>query len=693
MATPNDEIQTDIELQKLQFDKLFKLFAAEDPYRSVAAEREKIIAEYINKLNLLKINATKLGLIKQYENQFYHLQYKYLCYSYLNLDGVNPDNLYKGKARFTNNNGLRDKIIDNYNANYNPLNMHIMGEGPETEKDVVRFFENVLFNSRLADNYPKDILVAGELTPDPTTSFFPYFQKELNITDNGHVVVTHLNDLNCLSQNGSIKHYELNISFDGKKKSIFIHQMIKFPDHGLPQLQECDILALLEIFQQTKNTGLVMHCRAGLGRTGMLELAYIAFNNPDQYFNGDGSVNYGSFYNCLDLLRKTVRPRIIQSIAQGMNAIEISQQLIRLYLTLKKAHIQTQQQSYQGDINAINQLLQYYQTVEPAFDVAEIRETDFIEWSSKIIQSDKVAEREKSIVKKEIEMRNNIQSILARSQFIAQLDQLAKQDISLAMRILCNNQLRRYLGMDRCLDILIYHRNSDELFRHLYIRNLYQNLMTAYAMKNAVNAKLCLTNDNIRGLIDRGIVLEKYISDPQFFALLTLSHMKRISDQFDFIAKFTDCSEVCSIEILKKAEEFYHSDQLTGIERERLKKFLLVQHGIKQLIKEKGQKNVFVTSIIFEENSIILNTMIQINNYTTRNEQIKLSMIALAEKATAHQQSCNAKEDHKEDTQIIVNRSDRAHRHHLNLMQRNASRSSDTAPDQIQPNNKPGMGK
>lgn len=694
MVTPNEEIQTEIELQKLQFDKLFNSFAAENPYRSSASVRENTLVDYLNKLNTLKKNATQLGILNKYENQFYKLQYQYLCYSYASMDGINPDNLYKGKARFYNNSGYIDKMIENYNANYNPACMHIMSEGPETEKDVVRFFENVLFNPRLAEYIPQDILVAGELTPDPSASFFPYFQKELDIADNGHVVKTNINDLNPVNQIGSITHYELNIIFNGKKKTINVHQMNKFPDHGLLQLQECDLLALLEIFQQTKATGLVMHCRAGLGRTGLLELVYLAFNNPDQYFNVDGSVNYGAFYHCLESLRKNVRPRIVQSIAQGMNAIEISQQLIRLYLTLKRAHEQSQQQSYQGDPNAIAQLLNYYLTGKPAFEVAEVRESDFMAWSSKIIQSDNVSEQDKCIVKKEIDFKNGIKPLFIGPQFIDQLDRMARQEVSLAIKILCDSHLTKLLSMNRCLDILIYHQGSPELFQHVYLRKCYSHLFTAYAMRNVANAKQCLTNDNIRGFINHTVVLKKYLSDPRFFSSLTFAHLKQISGQIDFMTRFTDCSDVASAEVLRKSEEFYRSDQLTEAERERLKRFLVVQYGVNQIIKEKGQKSVIVAAINFEENNVVLDIVIQINNYTSRNERIILSMAELEKKATAYQQLLKSQTDKKEGAPTLLNRSDRAHQHHLNLMQRQPSNKANdqTADESKQLNSNPTMG-
>ncbi len=693
MAKPNEQIQDEIDRQKKAFALTFLSFSQEDPYTK---QRTSVLTEYKSKLISLRKQANELGILPQYAKQLDELQYKYECNTHHILENIDPNNLYQGKARFNNNSGFKDKIIEHYNANYNPVSAHVLAEGPETESDAVRFFENLLFNPRFGQQMPTDILVAGELTHHSSDSFFPYFKHPINYSRDGHVVKTTITDLNPDGQLSGISHYEINIQFDGKQKTIRVHHINKFPDHDLPQLEPLDYLALLEMFQNSRATGLITHCRAGLGRTGMMELAYLSFINRDKFFNKDGTVNYAAFTDELVTMRTHVRPRIVQGIKQGMKAIEIGQKLIQLYLTLKSAHEELQQKSYLGDKHAFDKLLNYYQTGKPAFEYPKVRENDFIAWSGKIIASEKISENSKQALHKEIEFRNQIKLILDNPHPQDHLEKLSQQDSANAIRILCDSQLSERLGMDKCIGIIFHFQNQRELFFHHQVKQDYLIALTTYALRNVTNAKQCLMSDNLREMIDKRAILSKYISEPQFYASMSLEQLRRVSGNFDFLARFTDCTQAVSPDVLKKAEEFYSSGQLTAPETESVKRFLTLQYAIKQVLNEKGSQSAFVTAINFEGNNVNLLISIRVNNYTENHLKMQLSHAELEKRANAYRQLPAPPMVQNVASQATSNRHELRHQQHLLMMQKRAasatSRNTENADhDQEKLKNRPGI--
>lgn len=175
-------------------------------------------------------------------------------------------------------------------------------------------------------------------------------------------------------QGAQIDVYE-STNYAGEKTNILHFR--DWPDFGVADFCAESVQLLLAEHLQAFETGklLGMHCSAGLGRTGVLELAYTLFDDYETFFPRAGAVEIEKITQKLGELR-VERPGLVQKGAQFRAALLLAQQFKFISLQKDFPHYpltdgESERVSYQEKLTKIESDFQVFtQNAETQLDNA-----------------------------------------------------------------------------------------------------------------------------------------------------------------------------------------------------------------------------------------------------------------------------------------------------------------------------------
>lgn len=275
-----------------------------------------------------------LNIIESYKNA------KFKNASEMEIDD-NEKMLLAKKPRFDNNVGIIDNQFPEYNMNsitYSNGRNHFIGEGPAWKPDNKNRNQALRYFQAIASSNVDHVIVAGSPYDRERSGFLDYFGPSppaavVNFPDSpGFKLSSTPNPEN--KQEDFIKKYNLELTVqvvnkygqpEMLTKKFEIQHITDWPDFGIPKFSDNDIRILLANKDTSQN--LAIHCGAGKGRTGALELAYYLFDNQNEVFSQGGYLpDIKVVEKYLDQLR-SIRPGLIQDSNQLQVAIELAAQM------------------------------------------------------------------------------------------------------------------------------------------------------------------------------------------------------------------------------------------------------------------------------------------------------------------------------------------------------------------------------
>lgn len=194
----------------------------------------------------------------------------------------------------------------------------------ESSAAIIRFLDNTVFHP---DEPIQRVIVAGD--PHEGAGFEDYFTSARSYAPQYTV---HLEAGRPPSPHHHIAHWKLKVeklpgSTGGEVRDLEVFQLTQMPDFGVPVLTEADLLLLQRIFVELPQTRTNIHCAAGLGRTGLLSLAWTLWRDfgelmalPDAHQRSEWVLER------LSRLRK-VRPGVVQTLPQLREAVRLANTL------------------------------------------------------------------------------------------------------------------------------------------------------------------------------------------------------------------------------------------------------------------------------------------------------------------------------------------------------------------------------
>lgn len=239
---------------------------------------------------------------------------------------------YTKDRRYSNLIWNQEDQFPDYNANLfvHAKSSHILmgGAAQYDQLHIKRFFE-LLGDAEVG---MKDIIAAGNPLDGRNTyghgrGFLDYFNPEnKNVSpDRWNIAVIGRVDSKLVSECGQIKTYEVTVEpHENDAYTIKVHNIPNFGDFKTVAFTVEEIERLLEIHMSSDVLGI--HCSAGLGRTGVLELAFQLFAREETFYQ-DGKPNIPAIINRLGEMRK-IRPGLVQTSDQLRMAIVLGRQLV-----------------------------------------------------------------------------------------------------------------------------------------------------------------------------------------------------------------------------------------------------------------------------------------------------------------------------------------------------------------------------
>ncbi|MEO8400799.1 MAG: protein-tyrosine phosphatase family protein [Gammaproteobacteria bacterium] len=219
---------------------------------------------------------------------------------------------------------------------------HYLHEGPNQvlkhSNHASAFFKEVLINPTANVSA---VLVLGKATDGrdnkrTVKGFLDYFTPESIDKETLEQIEKELNikiSRKKVAGDDGVEHFEITISPGvaaspkslKEPKVINVYQLPIFEDFGtLIQIKVPLIQKLLKIHLSEGN--LSIHCSAGLGRTGAIELAYVLFDNYEKFYGKNGEPDFKAIHNTLEELR-ILRPSLVQEDGQYEMAIALGMKL------------------------------------------------------------------------------------------------------------------------------------------------------------------------------------------------------------------------------------------------------------------------------------------------------------------------------------------------------------------------------
>ena len=220
-----------------------------------------------------------------------------------------------------------DPIFPDYNANCIPNSNYIAAEGPNdigldgrfVQGCLARFFKNILFNPFLSTQL---ILAIGHYGSSNIRGDFAHYfaegthyypvanQKQLSYTVRSQKLP------------GVINEYELMVENPNKSEKLI--RVIWIPIADLQPIPHDPVIisSLINAYKLSRMEPLLIHCAAGVGRTGTVILAFKILENYSVIFSDPDPVTVAyHIQNILIDIRK-IRPAFITTKKQLESAIQ-----------------------------------------------------------------------------------------------------------------------------------------------------------------------------------------------------------------------------------------------------------------------------------------------------------------------------------------------------------------------------------
>ncbi len=234
----------------------------------------------------------------------------------------------------TGNKQIYDPLFPGYNANGLPNSNYVAAEGPNdiglngmpTHGGIARFFENTLFNHA----FPiKLILAIGHYGSQETRGDFAYY-----FGDGAHSYSTFDESSQYAVQsrrvNTIVNEYELRV--EHSSGSIQVAQLFWLPVADLQPLpaDRNVILALAQVYKLSRSEPVIIHCAAGVGRTGTAILTFKILDHYAAIFGSTDPVYAATQIRKLLVGIRTVRPAFVTTRKQLASAIQCAMEIYNL---------------------------------------------------------------------------------------------------------------------------------------------------------------------------------------------------------------------------------------------------------------------------------------------------------------------------------------------------------------------------
>lgn len=235
-----------------------------------------------------------------------------------------------------------DKNYPGYNMNLLPNGRTILGQGPDGGEDnsetldFERLMQNSIFHPE-EDRKINNILSLGRPIESDGNKFFNYIacmdgSQDTLITSKAHY---HFNSQQVLAEDSVILQYEVQITktcVETQQQQAAKINYFTIPNwvdmHGFCFAKN-DLCVLQKLF--TSREKKLIHCSAGLGRSGTIALAEALYTDYTNIFSGHEFAIAKKIKQVLTELR-THRPGLVQSIDQLTTAIQLATEIYNLKL-------------------------------------------------------------------------------------------------------------------------------------------------------------------------------------------------------------------------------------------------------------------------------------------------------------------------------------------------------------------------